>query len=631
AIGSGFDLLAWSTVEDIDLTRAYYTATLTMTPTGANGTYTLASSDCIKFSQEDYIIPSGDNDITAIKDVLTDCVDSSTFIAWFAKGTLSESELSAFSQLFTLFDVTISLSGYGYTSAEVWDHYVAKRVGKSFTEAEAWYNNAGADAIADPLADAYIVKLDAYMAEDLTGKTADELLAQYNKVAGVRQEIEEHDFGGPIKKLMNEKKGTDYIGKSTSEVEAYIKALGINVAKAYAAVYADDLVAMAKEVTDGLVPTYDRSDEAAAAAWEGSEDQAKAQDWLDRATVLKGNIDALILSYATFADVQLVTSANGNRLTEADYNTVLNQMKITTVDCGGSDAFANKTAMDNFMKTTILAGKRYTKLQEDAETFRALYLKAVDLKNDASKELVFNEVYPDGIDAYTAYMNSIKAAMAQRIYDQLNTVVKYANEGGGVRYFNFESIIQAWDAVEVANVATLRSFLDANPAYVPVDDQVKVADIQTLWTKASTLVSQANTFKTNLNNLRNAAYNASDSTTNDKKILAYILKQESSSYSGYGWETIVGNLDYTEIQTFVNDIELQQGSNLNLSKIRDLMDAAVEDLDRMLISDDLGTLLKSITEATDETGATTNMLGTWKHDYTFNNPGGGTTTVKAGD
>ncbi|MGN1195926.1 MAG: hypothetical protein ACI4SB_10630, partial [Acutalibacteraceae bacterium] len=35
--------------------------------------------------------------------------------------------------------------------------------------------------------------------------------------------------------------------------------------------------------------------------------------------------------------------------------------------------------------------------------------------------------------------------------------------------------------------------------------------------------------------------------------------------------------------------------------------------------------------ATDETGASTNMLGTWKHDYTFNNPGGGTTTVKAGD
>ncbi|MGN1443259.1 MAG: hypothetical protein ACI4XE_05340 [Acutalibacteraceae bacterium] len=635
AIGSGFDLLGWSTVEDIDLTRAYYTATLTMTPSGSNGTYTLATADCIKFSQEDYIIPSGDNDITAIKDVLTSCVASDKFSQWFTQSTLTEDQLGEFSNLYNLFTDTITLSGYGYTAEDVWDHYVAKRVGKTYTEAEAWYNTAGADAKARPLAEQYITDLDALMAKDYSAMTADELLAHYNDIAGVRQEINENTYSGAIKKIMNELKASDYIGQKTSTVETYIQALGLEVAKAYAAVYADELVALAKEVTDGLVPTYDRTDESAAAAWEGSEDQAKAQDWLDRATVLKGNIDSLVLDKASFADVQLVESVNGtgNRLTEADYNTVVNQMKITTVDCGGSDAFANKTAMDTFMKTTILAGKRYTKLQADAEEFRSLYNKALELKNDASKEMIFAEVYPDGLDEYAAYLNSIKAAAAERIYNQLYyNVAWYAGEGNGkVHYYNFESIIQSWEALEVASVAALRSFLDADPAYVPTTEQIKVADISTLWTKCQNWYNQAVSFKTGLNNLRNAAYNNSTATTNDKKILAYILKQESNSYSGYGWETIVGQLDYSEIQQFVNDIELQQGSDLNLSKIRDLMDAAVEDLDRMLISDDLGTLLKSITEATDETGTKTNMLGVWKHKYTFKNPDGTTTTRNVGD
>ena len=93
----------------------------------------------------------------------------------------------------------------------------------------------------------------------------------------------------------------------------------------------------------------------------------------------------------------------------------------------------------------------------------------------------------------------------------------------------------------------------------------------------------------------------------------------------------MGQLNYDDIQKFVNDIELKQGTKLKLEKIRELMDDAVKDFDRMLISDDLGTLLKSITEATDEDGNVTNMFGVWKYNYTFNNPGGTTTTVKKGD
>ena len=629
-IGNGYDLLAWSSVEDMDVDRTYADATLKFTArekSDDGSGYVLKSTDDISFTATEVIDADGKimTEVQAVQEVLSECVDSTTFAAWYTQvdaGTpLTTEQLAAYSKLSTEFDLTVELTGSGYTPVEVWDHYVAARVGKTYAEAAAWYETAGAEAEAKPYADRYKASLDELMATDISAYTAEQLMAHYQQVEAVVQQIESNAFAAVIKKLMN-KAEADYIGKSSTKVETYLNDLGVKIAKAYAPTFEEAL----KNLADSADNIKTSSDYETSEEWEASDDYKNASTWLVSATDLIGKIDTYVLNFADFDEID-------GLLSQDNYNKVSDKIGVVSLDINGATYVEEKAAMDKMMSSLIFEGRTYSTLTENAEEYRAMYLRALELKNNSSLEAVYTTVYPNGLDEYTAYMNSLKAAVAQRIYDNLSQVIKYYDEGGGVKYYNFEAIIAAWNAVE-STEATLKNFLAESPEYAPDSDldQVTLDSISALFTKAQSYYNEAGDFQKGLNNLRNAAYNASDSLTSDKKVLSYILKQEEVTNTKYGWESALSSLDLTKIRKFVNDIELTQYGTANLNDIKNLMSSAVEDLDKILVSDDIGTLLNSLTAKEDEDGNTTSFLGTWKYTYTFYDIDGKTKiTRNAGD
>ncbi|MBQ9704222.1 MAG: hypothetical protein IJV68_06735, partial [Clostridia bacterium] len=640
-IGTGFDLLAFKDVASI-VDKTYSTAVLKFTPKGELATgYTLSTADDISFTTTDFIEP--DTDVAAIKGVLEQCIAADAFKTWFNKATLTTDDLAAMTQLLALFDTTMAITGLGYTEAEIWDYYVAPEVSKTYAETKAWYDAAGARAEAEPKAVAYKTRLDALMATDLTAMDAAGLFAHRQSVQAVVNEIENDQFSTLVITILNEKEA-NYYGANGYKVESYLKELGLKIAQAYAPLFADQLVQLATEA-DTLKTSKD-VELAEGQTWESTPEYAAALAWVTAASDLISDIDSYVLDGASFADIAECKSANGNAITEALYKKVADEIGVVSLDIYGTSYLEDKAAMDKIMTSTILTGRSYNTIYEIAEEFRLLYNKAAQLRDDATMQAVYAAIYPDGIEEYATYLNTMKAAAAQSYYDTLAIVDAYYSEGGSVKYYNFEGIIARAESTRNTSgtYATVATFLNSTPAYVPDAEleQIKAADISALYNKifgTDGYYNKAVAFRTGLNNLRNLAYQHSNEQTADKKILSYILRQENVTGSQYGWESCIGSVSVDKIREFVNEIELVQQTGIQTSNgkitaggIEDLMTLAVEDLDKILISNDLGTLLNSLTaKENEETGATVGFLGVWGFDYTFKNPGGGTTTVKAGD
>ncbi|MBQ1996034.1 MAG: hypothetical protein II237_07585, partial [Clostridia bacterium] len=657
-IGVGFDLLAFKDVNSIE-DKTYSTAVLKFTPKSAgDNTYILSNEDDISFTTTDFIEVG--TDVTAIKDVLTECIAADTFKTWFTKSVLQTDELGDLTRLLAQFDTVMGLAGLGYTEAQIWDHFVAPEIGKTYTETKVWYNTSGARAQAEVSAAGYKNELDALLGADITAMDAFALRAHYIAVNGVVQRIDSDIFSTLVYQIMNEIEA-DYIGKANYKVEKYIKELGIKVGQAYA------IVALANGTGDvsgenGFFTLADKLVEIEAAAeteitkssdvelsednvWQDTEEYKATVAWLNEAAAIISLIDTYVLATASFADLVETKTDKGNAITEELYNKVAGLVGEVTLDVFGSTYFDDKAHMDSVMANTILEGRNFTTIEEICEDFVDYYNKALGFKNDPTMETVYNAVYPDGLDDYAAYINTLKAAAAKAYYDSMAVIDGYYTEAGKVAYYTFESIISKADAISTSTgtYMTVAQFLDRAPAYVPGKDDYTKDQLLELYNKiwsASGYYNTAVNFKNGLNNLRNLAYtNAANNQVVDKKILAYILRQENVTGSAYAWESCIGALNVDKIREYVNEIELvqQTGIETNLGKvtpggIETLMSNAVEDLDRILISDDLGTLLNSLTaKENEETGATVGFLGVWGFDYTFKNPNGGTTTVKAGD
>ena len=253
-IGTGFDLLAFKDVASI-VDKTYSKATLKFTPKGELATgYTLSTADDISFTTEDFV--EADTDVAVIKGVLEQCVAADAFKTWFNKATLTTDDLAAMTQLLALFDTTMAITGLGYTEAEIWDHYVAPEVAKTYAETKAWYDAAGARAEAEPKAEAYKERIDNLMATDTTAMAAEQLRVHKQAVETVIQEMDNDQFSVLVYQIVNEME-EDYIGAESRKVETYLKELGVKVGQAYAPLYADELVALATSV-DSLKTKNDR-------------------------------------------------------------------------------------------------------------------------------------------------------------------------------------------------------------------------------------------------------------------------------------------------------------------------------------------------------------------------------------
>ena len=654
-IGIGFDLLAFKDVASIQ-DKTYSKAILKFTPKkDTETTYILSSADDISFTTEDFI--EAGTDVAVIKGVLEQCIDQNAFKAWFGQTTLTTDQLAEMTNLLALYDTTMALAGLGYTEAEIWDHFVAPVAGKTYTETKAWYDNAGARAEAEPRAEGYKTRLEALMNTPLDDMTAFELNTHKQSVVAVINEMDNDQFSVLVYQIINEEE--NFVGKNGYIVETYLKELGVKIGQAYATVVLDgalinqagttftlaDKLAELATTVDSL-KTKNDVELAEGQAWEETPEYQANLDWLEVASEVVGLIDNYVLSGATFADLVDCVTDSGNAITEELYNKVAGKVGTLSLEIYGSTYREDKAAMDSIIAKTILTGRSYGAIYEIAEEFIGYYNKALNLKNTVSMQAVYESIYPNGLDEYEAYIHTLKAAAAQAYFDAISIVDAYISEAGKVAYYNFEVIISKAEAVSSSDgtYPVVATFLESAPAYVPVEDEVKLAQLSNLYNKiyaSGGYLDKANAFKTGLNNLRNLAYtNAENNQVVDKKLLAYILKQENVSGSAYAWESMLGNVSVDKIREFVNEVELvngagvatTDGNKITTGGIEDLMSAAVEDLDKILISNDLGTLLNSLTaKENEETGATVGFLGVWGFDYTFKNPDGGTTTVKAGD
>ena len=654
-IGTGFDLLAFKDVASIE-DKTYSTAVLKFTPKGELATgYTLSTADDISFTTTDFI--EAGTDVSVIKGVLEQCIAADAFKAWFGQPTLTTDELAKMTNLLALFDTTMAITGLGYTEAEIWDHYVAPEVAKTYAETKAWYDNAGARAEAEPKANEYKARLDALLATDLSAMNAFALNSHKQAVEAVIQEMDNDQFSVLVYQIVNELE-ENYIGANGCKVEAYLKELGVMVGQAYATVtftdgslfgipgsfnLADKLAELATEM-DSLKSAADVELQEGQ-EWEDTPEYQANFAWWNEAKEVINLIDLYVLSGASFADLKDCKTAAGNAITEASYNKVADKVGKLTFEIEGASYAEGKAEMDAVMANTILTGRSYATISELCDDFVTNYNEAVHLRDTASLKAVYEAIYPNGLDAYAEYIQSMKAAAAKAYYDSMAIIDKYYSEAGKVAYYNFESIIAKGDAISNSSgtYTVVGAFLDNAPAYVPGEDDITKDELSALYNKiygTNGYYNKAVQFKNGLNNLRNLAYtNAENNQVVDKKILAYILRQENVTGSAYAWESMLGNVSVDEIREFVNEIELVQQTGIEYKNgkitaggIEDLMSLAVEDLDKILISNDLGTLLNSLTaKENEETGATVGFLGVWGFDYTFKNPDGGTTTVKAGD
>ena len=636
-IGTGFDLLAFKDVAAIE-DKTYSTAVLKFTPKGGDGVYTLSTADDISFKAENFI--DDGEDLAAIKSTLEQCIDANAFKAWFQKETLSSTELNAMSNLWALFRNTFAITGLGYTEAEVWDHFVAPATGKYYAQTAVWVENSGARAEAEPIAAQYKADLNALMAKDTSTMDVFALLAHRGDIEAKINAL--NNENALVLEIINEDE--NFIGKDGYKVEAYLKGLDVEIGKAYAALYfVATIYGLGNNfnVIDGLVDLAARAENLKLSAdltenmtaeelenfkWEETAEFATAKAWLTEATEVVRLFDDYVLAYASFADLVDIVTSMGNSITEEIYNKVDEKIALVSRDVYGKSYLEDKASMDTMIEKTILAGRNFKTVYELYTEYMASYNKALALSTDAALADIYAEIYPDGIDKYTDYIHTLKAQAALSYYEALSVVDKYYSEAGAVAYFNFESIIAKVEAIKSSAgiYTTVAEFLDADPVYIAdkTKDEISTTDIFNLANKvfgadgSNGYYKQALDFKAGLNALRQQAYNDSDSLTADKKILAYIIGNEK--VSGYAWASCLGGLNVYDIQSYVNDIQLVQHPNVNVAGIKTLMNNAVYDLDRILVSNDLGTLLNDLTgQYNEETGKVEGFLGTWEYNYTI--------------
>lgn len=369
-INTGYDILHWDTIEEIEENRVYANCELRFTTSAlTGGNYGLSSSSNVVYTQQNVSDPEDNNNVNvlAIKEALRDCVREDAFKTWFKLdlASMSVDEIMALVQgekscanILGAFTLVAELSNSA-TPEQLWDHYVAKSVGKTYAETQDWINNGLLQAITHAYAVDYKRQLDEKMAVDYAAFTANgnktkaaQILDHYNSVVAIDQALRNQTnyLNENIFDDINAVYKSEFEDYYDTTVTAYLAKLKADVAREYAIELADELNALVAEE----VPTYDHNDSAAAEAWQGSAEEAQAKDFMNRATVLMTKIDGFVLGYGTFDDVKNSFSANGNRVSEDLYNKLKDKMDTTRIDVDGYQHFAVKAKMDTAVKLVIV-------------------------------------------------------------------------------------------------------------------------------------------------------------------------------------------------------------------------------------------------------------------------------------
>ena len=465
----------------------------------------------------------------------------------------------------------------GISSAEeIWDNFVAPNLNteKTWKEVQSWYTGEVLGYVAPAYADAYQATFEALLSR-ANGETAGiDLLQTYNEIKAEISKLEKvQAYNGTENVNYFNNIVAAFKAKDGFKGEAYynnvlsrLTVLGHKLAEAYAQENYLDFVRQFKTILDtaNTKRTLLTPDESAKLGhvWlkceatpctevcEAEEctvkeahcvhyDFLKAEAFVLEATETIAKFNTYVFPYITDATGTVVWSylknlddnayssgalkdGEGISLEKSvNWDDFISQYNVFSLNVGGKEYIDAKVAMDavvNGMSSAVLNTATYPVLKGAYEDLLlAGYDKCAAVAKDPATAELFQGIFgTEGMKPYDDFINNVKRLAANRIYDLSQRVVDYYNLSGGVTYYNFESIILAYNAISAeASPAALGVFLRKAPAYDPeaFEDGVvahTLEEVEAVYESITevrqgepdTIINQANGYKKALETLR---------------------------------------------------------------------------------------------------------------------------------
>ncbi|MGN1118261.1 MAG: hypothetical protein ACI4RU_06575, partial [Acutalibacteraceae bacterium] len=354
----------------------------------------------------------------------------------------------------------------------------------------------------------------------------------------------------------------------------------------------------------------------------------------------------------TNADGTTVATEN-IKLNTANVEILQSKLNAVNQDLEAGELFDLKAQLDSTMKTTLFKGFTFAKLQTYFNDFRMNYERLIAASKDPATKVVFELAFGaekdengeyKGLADYKAHLFNITDWAAERFYNQLKTIEKYyngdyigssstTNDAKGITFYNYEAIIQAWnyatDKASKTSVGTLAWLASSSVKkyFDPTDSKWSQSSLEALYKTINDYVSEAITYQSGVNILRE---DSAGSKRADQNILDHLF--DTTLAGGvYGWQTAINNLDWRIVSDFVNNtVELVDSNDNKVTKtesqLKSLLGNAVDQLDALITSDDLGIVLDTLMGESVSGG-----LGTWTIPYSYTNAKGEKITRAEGD
>ena len=673
-VGSGYDILAWDSIAEMaaGADRDYYRTEMTFSMEGDAGVYTLGDySVNANFDGYDPDNEANKTIVAGLAEAMQHIVD--LYENW-AAGNASEADTELLGVNFNAFE-TIAPNA-GATATELWDQYIKAEVGGvSFEEAkrrvDESINRDKIQAVVDQYKQPILDLLDDY----------DEMKSAYDAGTGTMNALEKDADGNvtegalvtlykQVADLVNALNADAYavsaqnlMGDVWKDIVDRVEKMELMLSRRYAAFYADTLA----ELLNRVVPTYDKGDEAAVEAWlaEDSKDRLAAEAWIIEAQSLLINLETRVadldgtqyiywenedLEENPYAHVEDNKHAQGsayaddatkfNRVNKNAVDALLTKIDTVSLDTEAGNWAGVKTKLDNLMADTLINPMTLDGIKAHFNEFQALYSQANALKKSAETNaddatifrLIFGDPV-DALDAYEAWLFALTDHAAKKAYEQYLTLYKYWEHDGldgqagtpdkpGVTFYNYEAIISyyefAYDGPDTTRwLNTVLQWFD------PTDENWTIAKL----TEQNDLIlanayNPALQFESGVKVLRSAS-----AERPDKAVLQQLF---STGKNGYIYQSGIVNLDWRIVTDYVNNTAVIMKNGMPTTKsdaeVKALLGGAVEALDNMLSSEDLGIVLDSIMAS----GATTGGLGKAAYTFTYTNHNGQKVTRQAG-
>ncbi|MBQ7117165.1 MAG: hypothetical protein IJN88_03035, partial [Clostridia bacterium] len=348
-------------------------------------------------------------------------------------------------------------------------------------------------------------------------------------------------------------------------------------------------------------------------------------------------------------------------LNERNWTVFTNAVGVVNLDVNGATYKEYKAQMDAYMDAAILTGSMtYAQISGMVNDMLAMgYKSCKELSTNVGTKDLFEKIFGkaedgEGMVPYDEFINDLKRRAVNRIYDLVDQVYYYYDEGDGtmdnnkgvVAYHNFEAILGAYSAVSgEALPGVLLKFLNAAPVYNPGAEQFaeKVAEdadyvrtfdaVSAYYDSVTTdqdgqisVVAQAEAYRDMLKQLRDSEGGAlADNVIRDKLFDRY---KDGRNYTDatmyeYLWQSKTGTLDYGFVQEILDAVGV-----VTTQGARDLLAGAVDAIDKMLISEDMGSLLGALLRGEKHKTKVNKTTGITKYGYVGSTNADGTGTKK---